>query len=111
MIIQLSNGAAQAAYEILSSEKPSKMDDLFVSGSTALKFKASRAPEPNEGEKNFEYAKRVEAWRSEPFSATDIGESGKDYLRSVIKTMVTEKRLIGNEWVMELAGAVKLNEK
>ena len=111
MTINLSNGAAQAAYEILSTEKPSKMDDLFVSGSTALKFKAARTPDPHDGEKQFEYGNRIQAWRESPFTETEIGEGGKEYLRTVIKLMVTEKRLVGNEWVMELAVAVGLDKK
>ncbi len=109
--INISNGAAQAAYEILSSEKPAKMDDLFISGATALKFKAAKTPDPLDGEKQYEYANRVSAWREAAYPETDIGEDGKEYLRAVIKTMVTEKRLVGNEWAMELALAVKLNEK
>lgn len=111
MIINISNGAAQAAYEILSSEKPSKMDDLFVSGATALKFKKAKIPDPLDAEKQFEYSNRVAAWREAAYPETDIGEEGKEYLRSAIKLMVGEKRLPGNEWVMELAAAVALNEK
>lgn len=111
MTINISNGAAQAAYEILSNEKPSKMDDLFVSGLTACKFKAAKAPNPNDAEKQFEYNERVQAWREQPYPETDIGEGGKEYLRGVIKLMVTEKRLPGNEWVMELAAAVGLDKK
>ena len=111
MTITLSNGAAQAAYEILSTEKPAKMDELFVSGSLALKVKAAKTPPPLADEKHHEYTERVLEWRSLPYGEVEIGEDGKDYLRSVLKLMVSEKRLVANEWVVELATAVKLNER
>ena len=109
--INISNGAAQAAYEILSTEKPGKLDELFVSGSLALKVKGAKTPPPLPDEKQHEYTDRVLEWRSQSYGDVEIGEDGKDYLRSVLKGMVTEKRLVANEWVVELACAVKLNER
>lgn len=112
MKLNLSNSAAQEAYKILTTEKVQTRDEMFTSGRVANQLKKCRIGcTPVDGESQASFIIRVNEWKDAPYGEFELDEDGKDYLRGCIKRMLDEKRLVGGEYIAELATALKLNEK
>ena len=108
--ITLTNGAAHWGYHIVSNHK-SDLEDLFFSGSVALKLKAAkRQPLPKPDETQADFAAREDEWQDTSFGAVEFTDDEREYLRKVFKAMSDAKTLPNRIHVAEFAAAIGLKK-
>ena len=106
---RLSNGAAHVAVDILSRGITS-LDDMWAGGSLMAKLKpAKRLPPPGKEESGADYQDRIEAWLESDLGEVEMTELERDTLKSAVKALDVQKKLIMSAGMVELIGHLGLN--
>ena len=108
MKVQVTNGAAQYIYTIASTSSPA-MEDLWASANLARSFKSFKSFLPNDQETQIQYQRRANEW-ADSISEVEVLDESMEYLKSVCKDLIKDKKFSGTEYgaeVAELTGLMK----